>query len=130
MGQESDAVILLGHGSRQHEANQGLEGVARQVAALLGAVRVEVAFLQLARPGFAEAADRCVAAGARKVVVLPFFLFPGAHVREDITYEMERLRACHPGVEFCAAEVLGGHPKLAEAAADRVFEARARGGCG
>ncbi|MDW7709885.1 MAG: CbiX/SirB N-terminal domain-containing protein [Deferrisomatales bacterium] len=127
MGEEDAAIILLGHGSRLPEAIEGLGAVARQLADLLGPVRVEVAFLQLRRPGLAEAADRCVAAGFRRVVVLPFFLFPGAHVREEIPRELERLTARHPGVEFRAAEVLGGHPKLAEAAAERAREALARG---
>ncbi|MEW6489404.1 MAG: CbiX/SirB N-terminal domain-containing protein, partial [Thermodesulfobacteriota bacterium] len=94
------AVILLGHGSRLPEANAALDGVARQVAALLGETRVEVAFLQMAQPGLAAAADRGAAAGARTVVIVPFFLFPGAHVRDDIPHELEQLRLRHPGVTF------------------------------
>ncbi|MBE0618455.1 MAG: CbiX/SirB N-terminal domain-containing protein [Proteobacteria bacterium] len=125
MGEGSAAVILLGHGSRLPEANHGLDGVAREVAELLGGSQVEVAFLQLARPGLAEAADRCVAAGARSVAIVPFFLFAGAHVRDDIPQELERLRSRHPGIQFRVAPVLGGHPKLAEAAAERAQEAMA-----
>lgn len=130
MGEGQTAVILLGHGSRLPEANQGLHGVAHRVAELLGAARVEVAFLQLARPGLAEAADRCVAAGAGRVAVVPFFLFAGAHVRDDIPQELERLRSRHPRVEFQMASVLGDHPKLAEAAAERAREALGREGAG
>jgi sirohydrochlorin ferrochelatase len=122
------AVILLGHGSRLSEANAGLEAVAGQVAALLGQTRVEVAFLQMAEPGLAAAANRCVAAGAWTIVIVPFFLFPGAHVRDDIPRELEGLRARHPGVTFCVGQVLGGHPKLAQAAAERAREALAAGG--
>lgn len=122
------AVILLGHGSRLPEANAGLEGVGRQVAALLGNTRVEVAFLQMAEPGLSAAADRCAAAGARTIAIVPFFLFPGAHVRDDIPRELEYLRARHPGVAFSVAQALGGHPKLAQAAAERAREALAVGG--
>lgn len=117
------AVVLLGHGSRRAEANAGLEEVARAVASLLPGETVEVAYLQLARPGLAEAVERCVAAGARRIAVVPFFLFPGAHVLEDIPAEAERLRARHPGVAISVGRVLGDHPKLAEAAADRAREA-------
>lgn len=117
------AVVLLGHGSRRAEANAGLEEVARAVASLLRAETVEVAYLQLARPGLGEAVERCVAAGARRIAVVPFFLFPGAHVLEDIPAEAERLRARYPGVAISVGRVLGDHPKLAEAAADRAREA-------
>ena len=122
MEKPKTAVILLGHGSRLAEANAGLAGVASQVAALLDTDWVRVAYLQLARPGLLEAAEHCVTGGADRVVVVPFFLFPGAHVREDIPAEVAQLRERHPGVTFTVAEVLGGHPKLAEAAADRVRE--------
>jgi len=130
MGEGSAAVILLGHGSRLPESTRSLDEVARRVAEFLGATRVEVAFLQLSRPGLAEAADRCVAAGARRVAVVPYFLFAGTHVREALPRELERLQNRHPGVEFRVAPVLGGHPKLAEAAADRAREALGQTGEG
>ncbi len=117
------AVVLLGHGSRRAEANRGLEQVARAVGSLLDGEVVEIAYLQLARPGLAEAVERCVAAGARRVAVVPFFLFTGAHVLDDIPAEVERLRALHPGVVISVGRVLGDHPKLAQAAADRAREA-------
>ena len=123
MEETSTAVILLGHGSRLAEANAGLTAVASRVAKLLHARWVEVAFLQLAQPGLREAADRCVAAGARRVAIVPFFLFPGAHVRDVIPAAVAHLRTQHPGVTFTVAAVLGDHPKLAEAAADRAREA-------
>jgi len=107
------AVVLLGHGSRRAEANRGLEQVARAVGSLLDGEAVEIAYLQLARPGLAEAVERCVAAGARRVAVVPFF----------IPAEVERLRALHPGVVISVGRVLGDHPKLAQAAADRAREA-------
>jgi len=116
-------VVLLGHGSRRAEANRGLEQVARAVGSLLDGEVVEIAYLQLARPGLAEAVERCVAAGARRVAVVPFFLFTGAHVLDDIPAEVERLRALHPGVIISVGRVLGDHPKLAQAAADRAREA-------
>ncbi|GAB4277347.1 MAG: CbiX/SirB N-terminal domain-containing protein [Deferrisomatales bacterium] len=122
MGSAQTAVVLLGHGSRVEDANRGLRAVARSVAAQLGVETVEAAFLQFATPTLEEAASACVAAGARRVAVVPFFLFSGAHVLEDIPAALARLRRRFPDVEFRLSPVLGGHPKLAEAAAERVKE--------
>ena len=123
MATSAEAVVLLGHDSRLAGGTCGLEPVAARVAALLGGARVEEAFLQLAQPNLDEAVARCVAAGAERIVVVPFFLFPGAHVQEDIPQALERLAAVYPRVTLHLAEVLGGHPKLAEVAAERAREA-------
>lgn len=117
------AVILIGHGSRLPSGNRGLFQVAEQVAGQLGGTRVEVAFLQLAEPGLEKAVERCIADGVRRIAVVPFFLFPGAHVEDDIPRLLKLLEARNPGVELRLAEALGGHPKLAAVAAERAADA-------
>jgi sirohydrochlorin ferrochelatase len=116
------AVVLLGHGSRLPEANQGLAEVAGHLRFLHVGEWVEVAFLQLAQPGLGEVVFQCVQAGADRVVVQPFFLFPGAHVLQDIPAAVEALRRAHPAVEILLAPHLGAHRKLAEIAAERLQE--------
>jgi precorrin-8X/cobalt-precorrin-8 methylmutase len=123
MERTESAVVLLGHGSRLPGGNRGLFQVAAQVAAQLAGERVEVAFLQLAEPGLDEAVERCLAGGARRIAVVPFFLFPGAHLGEDVPRLMEELKERHPEVELCLAKALGGHPKLAAVAAERARDA-------
>jgi len=122
MGSKNPAIILLGHGSRLPGGNQGLYAVAAQVSDQLGGCRVEAAFLQLAEPGLEEAVARCFAAGARRITVVPFFLFAGAHVQEDIPRALVALESRHPGLELRLCGVLGDHPKLAEVAAERARE--------
>ncbi|MBM4383725.1 MAG: cobalamin biosynthesis protein CbiX [Deltaproteobacteria bacterium] len=116
-------VILLDHGSREPEANAQLEALAAHVAARLGGARVATAHLTLAAPSLAEAAAACVRDGARELVVLPCFLAPGRHVREDLPRLAAELRATHSGVEVVLAEPLGAHPAVADALAERVREA-------
>ncbi|MBI5017738.1 MAG: CbiX/SirB N-terminal domain-containing protein [Deltaproteobacteria bacterium] len=116
------AVILLGHGSRRAEANQGLHDAARDLRAVLGGAWVEVAFLQLAAPTLADAVADCVHAGADRIVVEPFFLYAGAHVLDDIPRALEALRRDYTHVELLQAPPLGIHPKLAEIAAERLKE--------
>jgi sirohydrochlorin ferrochelatase len=116
------AVVLLGHGSRLPEANEALGEVASDLRSLLGGGWVEVAFLQLARPSLFDAVADCVTAGADRIVIQPFFLFPGAHVLGDIPQAVESLRRDHPRVEILLAPHLGNHRKLAEIALERLGE--------
>jgi len=117
------ALLLVGHGSRLSEAAEGLQRVAEEIRARSLFSSVEVGFLQLSPPDALAAASRCVAAGARTVVVLPYFLHSGAHVVEDLPPLLERLRKEHPGVSFHLTPPLGFHPCLVEVVLERAFSA-------
>jgi sirohydrochlorin ferrochelatase len=57
------------------------------------------------------------------VVLVPYFLSSGVHVRRDLAAACERLSARFPGVVFRLAEPLGRHPLLVEVLAQRAAEA-------
>ena len=84
---------------------------------------VEASFLELAEPTIDQAGGRCVAQGAQRVVLVPYFLSAGVHVRRDLTEARERLTRTFPGVDFRLAEPLGRHPLLVDVVAERVREA-------
>ncbi len=116
------ALLLIAHGSRQTEANADLHHVADGLRRRGHAV-VEAAFLELADPDIDEAAARCAARGAGRIVLVPYFLSAGVHVRRDLTAARDRLEARFPGVEFRLAEALGRHPLLLDAVEERAREA-------
>jgi sirohydrochlorin ferrochelatase len=120
---DQTALLLIAHGSRQEEANADLH----QLTPLLrGHGRygiVEAAFLELVEPTIPQAAARCVAQGARRVILLPYFLSAGIHVRRDLAALRAQLAEEHPGVEFRLAEPLGPHPLLLEIVAERARQA-------
>jgi sirohydrochlorin ferrochelatase len=120
------AVLLIAHGSRRPEANADARCVA---AGLLGEGRypiVETAYLELVEPDIATAGAACVARGAGRVVLLPYFLSPGVHARDDLAGARQALAGRFPDVEFLLAEPLGGHPHLVEVLTARAVEAEAR----
>ena len=58
-----------------------------------------------------------------RVILVPYFLSAGVHVRRDLTDARARLAARFPAVEFRLAEPLGRHPKLVDIVAERAAEA-------
>jgi len=116
------ALLLVAHGSRRAEANDDLAHVAAALRGRGHAV-VEASFLELAEPGIDEGGARCVGQGAECVVLVPYFLSAGVHVRHDLAEARRRLAERFPGVEFRLAEPLGRHPLLLDAIADRAHEA-------
>jgi sirohydrochlorin ferrochelatase len=116
------ALLLIAHGSRQAEANADLEHLAAGLRER-GHVVVEPSYLELAEPDIDEGGRRCVEQGADRVVLVPYFLSAGTHVRRDLAAARDRLAARFPAVDFRLAEPLGRHPLLADVVHERAREA-------
>lgn len=87
--------------------------------------RVKSAHMELASPSIEQAFDRCVAAGAQKIVLHPFFLSPGRHVTSDIPGLMEAAAKKHPDVAWMVSDPLGLQelmPRLMHAAVSESVE--------
>lgn len=117
------AILMMAHGSRIPEANDAARQVARMVQEMTGFEIVEVSFRELHEPNIQAGIDACVARGAGRLLLMPYFLFMGAHVRHDLPEEIEEARKRHPGLIMEMGTHLGVHRKLAEVETERVNEA-------
>lgn len=117
------AILLMAHGSRIPEANDAVLGIAAMVKEMTGYDIVEVSFREQHLPNIQQGIDACVAQGAKRVLLMPYFLFVGAHVREDLPEEMAQARERYPKIEFAMGGHLGVHRKLAEVEVERIAEA-------
>ena len=117
------ALLLIAHGSRNPAANADLDHVAAELRRRGSYAIVETAFLELAEPTIAQGGQRCATAGAGCVILLPYFLSAGVHVRDDLTRHRDELAAQFPSVQFVLAEPLGRHPLLVEVVKQRAGEA-------
>ena len=117
------AVIILGHGSRRQGAGDPLRRLAAAVRQRGGYALVEHAFIQYASPTFSEAVDRVVAAGAERVVVVPFFIQPGNHVTEDIPRMVREAQGVHPSLSIRVSDHVGAHPLMAQIVEELVGQA-------
>lgn len=127
-GERKTALLLLGHGSKVEEANQALYEIAAGVRGRREFPIVEVAFLQLAEPLLDEGLARCLAQGAERVLLIPYFLYLGAHVGSDIPHKLTEARERYPRVEIVQGSHLGVHPQLVEVVLDRIAQAEGNGG--
>lgn len=117
-----DAVVSVGRGSSDPDANAELYKAARLLADGRGLPAVEPAFVSLTWPSVPEALERAWRLGARSIIVAPFFLFTGVLVKR-ISEQAVRFADEHPGVEVAVAEVLGTDPRVADVVLDRFAEA-------
>ncbi len=118
----STAVLLIAHGSRREAANDDLRAMAARLSAGGRHAIVEACFLELAEPDVPAGGDRCVSRGARRVLMIPYFLSAGVHLLRDLTAARDALASAHPGVEFRLAAPLGPHPLLDQLVEVRIDE--------
>ncbi|HTR37895.1 MAG TPA: CbiX/SirB N-terminal domain-containing protein [Bryobacteraceae bacterium] len=114
--------IVFAHGSRIESANQAVRDVVAQMADS-GRHIVEAAFLELGQPDLAGAAGLLVERGAKRIVVIPYFLTLGTHMQRDLPRLVRAAADAHGGIEMEITAPLDGHPALLAALLDRASEA-------
>jgi sirohydrochlorin ferrochelatase len=117
-------IIFFAHGSSIESANQAVRTVAAEAARRTGGapdeIRYEVAFLELAHPTLEEAAEVLIAAGIRRITVVPYFLTLGIHLQRDLPAIVSRIVSARPDIQVTVTPPLDGHPGLAAVLADRA----------
>jgi cobalt/nickel transport system ATP-binding protein len=122
----NDAVVLVGRGSTDPDANADLYKVGRLLSDSRGLPPIEPAFVSLARPSVADALERCRRLGARSIAVVPYFLFTGLLV-ERIGREAQAWAAARPESAVVVGSELGPDDRIARLVIERYDEARAGG---
>ncbi|MEV7318751.1 sirohydrochlorin chelatase [Streptomyces sp. NPDC093970] len=117
-------VLLVGRGSTDPDANAEVHRAARLLWEGRGYAGVETAFVSLAAPDVPSGLDRCLRLGARRIVVLPYFLFTGI-LPERVRQQTEGWAAAHPEAEVRSADVIGPEPELLDLVMERYREAAA-----
>ncbi|GAA4950696.1 CbiX/SirB N-terminal domain-containing protein [Streptomonospora halophila] len=127
-GARTTAVLLVGRGSTDPDANAEVCKVARLLqeghAAARGVDFVEPAFISLAWPSVPEGLERIRRLGARRIVVLPYFLFSGV-LPDRVADQTMEFAGEHPDLDVRCAQVVGDCDGLADVIAERYDEARA-----
>jgi sirohydrochlorin cobaltochelatase len=122
-GDRADVTVLLvGRGSTDPDANAEVHKAARLLWEGRGYAGVETAFVSLAAPDVPSGLDRCARLGARRIVVLPYFLFTGI-LPDRVRLQTEGWAAAHPEVEVRSADVIGPEPELLDLVWERYAEA-------
>ncbi len=115
-------VLVVGHGSRRHEANEDVREASRRIGERGHFDLIEAAFLEIEYPNIREGFARLVERGANEITVHPYFLSPGRHTRGDIPVEVREAASHHSGVSYRITEPLSAHPLVIEASVQRIFE--------
>ena len=115
-------VVLVGRGSTDPDGNAEVAKVARLLWEGRGYDEVEFSFISLADPSVPAALERTRRLGAGRIVVAPYFLFPGV-LPDRIVAQSREFAASHPELDLRTAELIGDCDELADLVLERYDEA-------
>jgi sirohydrochlorin cobaltochelatase len=117
------AILIIGHGTREPEGTRGflelVSSVQKQVRS-----HVQPAFLEISRPSIPQGADYCLSTGAKRLLVIPFFLFGGRDVKKKLPQALEEVRAGHPQVAVILTPHIGQDHPILEILKERLQSAK------
>jgi sirohydrochlorin ferrochelatase len=116
-------IAIFGHGSSVESANQAVRDFTAELARRGGFPLIETSFLELGKPDLPEAIRRLVERGATRVVVIPYFLTLGIHLKRDLPRIVAELGDIYKGVKIDVTDPMDGHPALLEVLLDRAKDA-------
>jgi precorrin-8X/cobalt-precorrin-8 methylmutase len=101
------ALLFVGHGSRAPDAAEAMlaavEGVRKRGLFPI----VESGYLELSQPDLPDALRSCVERGAKRVLVIPYFLNNGMHIRRDIPNVLQGEAGNYSGVRITIGRPIG-----------------------
>ncbi|KAH9603097.1 hypothetical protein KSS87_010372 [Heliosperma pusillum] len=115
-----DALVIVDHGSRRQQSNLLLNEFVMMFKNKTGYAIVEPAHMELAEPSIRDAFGSCVQQGASRVIISPFFLFPGRHWHQDIPLLAEAAASEYPGIPYLVTAPLGLHHLLVDVMKERI----------
>ena len=115
-------ILIIGHGSKSAEAVLQFSQIVDLVRSKSPAACVEGAHMELAEPGIPEMVVKMVNAGVTSIVAVPYFLYLGNHIKQDIPELLATEEKRHPQVTFTLAKPIGVEPLLADILVKRYEE--------
>lgn len=112
-------TIVVGHGSRSEDARAAFYKIVEQLRASMGK-EVEGCFMEISEPLIPETIDKLYSRGIKEIVVLPYFLYSGIHIREDIPEILLQEKKKHDDLKISMAEPIGYHEALIDILRERV----------
>lgn len=117
------AMIALAHGSRDPRSTATVNELVAEVRKLRPDLRIEPAFLDLARPTLDRAVAKLKRAGFDEIVIVPLLLTEAHHAKVDVPTAVAEAAEAHPDVRLRATSVLGLEARFLEVLDLRMREA-------
>ncbi len=108
------ALLIVGHGSKSGDAVAVFQQMVQAVRARGEFDCVEGAHMEMAKPSLDEAVHSFSLQDVDEIIVVPYFLYEGMHIKRDIPEMIDRLKREFPHIDFKIAKPIGFEPALVD----------------
>lgn len=115
-----NGVLVIAHGSREKQTEETFNAVVNMAKEKVNQP-IEIAYMEFSDQNIEAGLNKLVAQGVTNVKAVPYFLFSGIHIRQDIPEEIEKFTIKNSGITVTLADTLGADPRIADVLADRIL---------
>ncbi len=114
-------ALLVAHGSRKSQQNDLFFDIIEMVKEIVGdEYYVDGAFMSFSEMNIEFKLEELIKKGATEIVIVPYLLFAGNHVKQTIPFKVDRYMENYPYVKVTYKDSLGVDKRLAEIVVDRI----------
>jgi sirohydrochlorin ferrochelatase len=117
-------VVLIGHGSSDRNARDAFVHAASAIRPRYR--NVHFCFLELDRPNIEEGIGQAVASNPKVILMMPYFLHRGAHIKTDVIKDVNAALEKHDFKNAFMSRHLGVDEKLVDLVIERAREVEKR----
>jgi sirohydrochlorin ferrochelatase len=117
-------VVLIGHGSSDKNAHDAFVYTANAITPYYR--NVGFCFLELDRPNIEEGIGRAVAGNPQIILIVPYFLHKGAHIKKDVIKDLNGALGKYNFKNAFIGQHLGVDEKLVDIVIERAREVEKR----
>ena len=103
-----NAMIIIAHGSRSNDFVITFNKIVNSIKQLNNDFNfIKSASMEINKPTLEEVVLELANQDVKNIVIVPYFLFKGIHLKKDISNKISKLEELYKEIEFKFAEPLG-----------------------
>lgn len=115
------SVLLIAHGSRKNQTVDEFYDVVNIVKKMLPDRIIEGTFMSCSDTNIESKLKELVDYGSTEIIIVPYFLFSGNHVKNTIPFQVEKFLHEHKKVKITYKEPFGVDIRLAEIIVEKIL---------
>lgn len=116
------SVILLGHGSKSADAIDDFNYMVETIRDKSGIENVYGAHMEFAEPSLEKLVSELHTKGQKQLLIVPYFLFNGNHIKKDIPAIIAGLETKYPDLDIAFGSPIGKDPMMADLILKKIRE--------